>query len=223
MFDTTETTQLERSPAARHLVLVFLASVAVCAVFFSLGYLVGYNEKASKPGMMTENVSEPATIPPVVITPGVAQVASSSSSSLPTMPPAESNSSPVLQTVARPAPLPAAHPRTRAATASKTRAGARKSSSRALNANPEPKEEAAASNGAGYSVQVMASRTQADAGSLVKLLKGRGFPAFVLSAQAIGTRDNLYRVLVGPYLTRSQAEAVLKKLQKEGFQPFIKH
>jgi cell division septation protein DedD len=69
----------------------------------------------------------------------------------------------------------------------------------------------------------MASRTRADAESLAKLLRGRGYPAFVLSARAINAKDHLFRVLVGPYTTRDRAETYLKKLEKEGFQPFIKH
>ncbi len=44
----------ERGLSARYLVLVFLMGVAACGVFFSLGFLVGYNERSSKTAGMTE-------------------------------------------------------------------------------------------------------------------------------------------------------------------------
>ena len=52
-----------------HLLFVFLVGVAVCAVFFSLGFLVGYNERSSKEEVVSERVTTPPVIPPTVIPP----------------------------------------------------------------------------------------------------------------------------------------------------------
>ena len=54
----------DKGLSTRHLILVFLAGVAVCGVFFSLGFLVGYNERSARLSPITERVSAPATIPP---------------------------------------------------------------------------------------------------------------------------------------------------------------
>src|SRR5436309_15747515 len=60
----TERTQSGLS--ARQLILFFFAGVAVCAVFFVLGLLVGYNERAPTVAPDTERVTQPSDIPPVV-------------------------------------------------------------------------------------------------------------------------------------------------------------
>ena len=56
----------ERSHSARYLVLIFLVCVATCGVFFSLGFLVGYNERGSHSVPSTEVVTSPPVIPPTV-------------------------------------------------------------------------------------------------------------------------------------------------------------
>src|SRR5208337_4948518 len=72
----------DKGLSTRHLILVFLAGVAVCAVFFSLGFLVGYNEKSTRMAPVTERLAAPATIPPTVnIPPETVPVGSSSAAS----------------------------------------------------------------------------------------------------------------------------------------------
>jgi cell division septation protein DedD len=61
-----EKKQDEKGLSARYLVVVFLMGVAACAVFFSLGFLVGYNERSSRATAVTEPVTPPPTIPPTV-------------------------------------------------------------------------------------------------------------------------------------------------------------
>ena len=56
----------EKGASARHLVLMFLAAVAVCAVFFSLGFVVGYNHAPSRAALATENVAASGNVPPTV-------------------------------------------------------------------------------------------------------------------------------------------------------------
>src|SRR5208337_3441660 len=56
----------ERGHSARYLILIFLVCVATCGVFFSLGFLVGYNERASRSVPSTEVVTSPPVIPPTI-------------------------------------------------------------------------------------------------------------------------------------------------------------
>ena len=67
----------------------------------------------------------------------------------------------------------------------------------------------------------MASRTLVDAQNLVKLLKSRGYPVYVLTPQQAHAGDKLYRVQVGPFTTRAAADATRDKLVGEGFRPFV--
>jgi cell division septation protein DedD len=77
--------------------------------------------------------------------------------------------------------------------------------------------------GVGFTVQIAASRTKQDAEALVKVLEGRGYPVFLVSPEYAHANDNLYRVQVGPFTSKEDAEKVRAKLMQEGFKPFIRH
>ncbi len=84
----------------------------------------------------------------------------------------------------------------------------------------------AATNGevrVGFTVQGDARRGRQDADAVVKILKTRGYPVFLVTPEYANAGDNLYRVQVGPFSTREDAERVRAKLSDEGFKPFIKH
>jgi cell division septation protein DedD len=70
---------------------------------------------------------------------------------------------------------------------------------------------------------VAASRTKADAEALVKILKTRGYPVFLVAPEYTHANDNLFRVQVGPFTSREDAEKVRTKLTQEGFKPFVRH
>ena len=188
-----------------HLLFVFLVGVAVCAVFFSLGFLVGYNERSIKEVVVSERVSSPAVIPPTVITPppGAANV------------PTETLSP------------PAAGARPMAAVGS---ARVSPPTAEASPAKPPAKAGSMASGpaasgrevGVGITLQVTASRSREDAEKMVKILKTRGYPVFVVTPEYAHAKDNLYRVQVGPFRSSDEAEKVRKKLVQEGLKPFIR-
>ena len=69
MPERDDSTPQTRGLSGGQLVLMFLAGVAVCALFFSAGFLVGYNERLSKAPPATEQVSAPSEIPPLVTPP----------------------------------------------------------------------------------------------------------------------------------------------------------
>ncbi len=214
----------EKGASARQLVLMFLAAVAVCAVFFSLGFVVGYNHAPSKGVPVTENVSQSGDIPPTVNPP-----AGGSSQSSPKGMETEkiSPESASIPQPERPAPLqpkPAAKAQPMAPKTQKKAAPKKVAQSKPAPASQNhPTSKASTSSGLQFAVQVMASRTEADAGNLVKMLKSHGYPAYLLTPQQSHVKDHLFRVQVGPFSSRVTADLTRDKLVGEGFRPFVVH
>jgi DedD protein len=215
MADRAERRQDEKGGSARFLILVFLVGVAACAVFFSLGFLVGYSERTSRSAGPTEQVTPTGVVPPAVNAP------------LETVETTGNETAPINAPEAASVPLPA-----EPATQTKPSAG-QPASPKPLS-NPPASTRAAASSTAsrtapsrpvetGYTVQVTALRDKQDADKVVSELKSRGFAVFVVRPEYSGAKDNLYRVQVGPFATREEAKKVRDRISKEGFKPFIKH
>ena len=189
--------------STRHLILVFLAGVAVCGVFFSLGFLVGYNERSASMSPAIERVPTSGAIPPTVNTPLETVPIGGNSGTL-----SSSSSRQKPQTTARVEPPSASPP--------------------ALSAKPGPEPDTAASSteartaAGAFIVQVTAMRTRQDADSVVRVLRGRGYHAVLVPPQHAHAKDSLYRVQVGPFASRDSAEKTLAKLKHEGFKPFIR-
>lgn len=214
----------EKGASARQLVLMFLAAVAVCAVFFSLGFVVGYNHAPSKVVPVTENVSPSGEIPPTVNPPAGGSSQSSPQGMQTEKISPESASIPQPE---RPAPLrpnPAAKAQSKAPSTPKKPVRKKVAKSKPAPApQKHPASKASGNSGLHFAVQVMASRTKADAGNLVKLLKSHGYPAYVLTPQQAHAKDHLYRVQVGPFASRVTADTTRDKLVGEGFKPFVVH
>jgi DedD protein len=70
----------------------------------------------------------------------------------------------------------------------------------------------------GYYVQVAAVSKQEDADSLVDALKKKQYPAFSATTQP----DKLFHVQVGPYADIKDAEAMRTKLVSDGYNPILK-
>ena len=76
-------------------------------------------------------------------------------------------------------------------------------------------------SGPGYAVQVGISETRREADQLANQLVAKGYPAFVVDPVK-GTPKQIYRVRVGKYRNRKDAEEVLARLEKnEHFKPWI--
>jgi cell division septation protein DedD len=198
-----------RGLSGGQMVMLFLAGAAVCAIFFSIGFLVGYNEKSSKAAPVTEQVSDTPDVPPV-ITP-----------ERPRSTPATARTAPKVETppvIDQPEPL---RPRPLSASTNQTTPPA-KSSSAPANGAASLRDPI---GGAGsYMIQVAASGTKADGDKLVKALKSMNYPAVLLSPAQAHATDNLFRIQVGPFPTRESAEQTKTRLMKDGFKkPFIKH
>lgn len=211
-----ERKQDERGLSARYLILVFLVGVAACAVFFSLGFLVGYNERMSRSAGPTEQVTPSGAIPPTVNAP-LETVQTTGNETAPINPRGTAPQPSLTESAAEQKPAGGrAAPPAQSVPSSRTSARAATHSVPARRARGRDVE-------AGYTVQVAASRDKQDAEKLVKELKSRGFAVFVVRPEYSEAKDNLYRVQVGPFATREDAQKVQNRIAKEGFKPFIKH
>jgi cell division septation protein DedD len=77
-----------------------------------------------------------------------------------------------------------------------------------------------APDGAGFAIQVAAIRERDQADEIVKRLAGKGYPAYLV-APAKGA-PSVFRVRVGKYKERREADTVAARLQKEEqFKPWI--
>ena len=84
---------------------------------------------------------------------------------------------------------------------------------------PAPAPPAASSNVVNY--QIGALRKSSDADKLLDRLKKKGFRTFML-APAPDDANPFFRVQVGPFSDRIEAEDAKKKLESEGYQPILK-
>ena len=79
-------------------------------------------------------------------------------------------------------------------------------------ARPEPA-------GNGFVVQVAAVNDRREADSIAKRLASKGYPTFVTTPRG---GPKMFRVRIGKYQTRKEAEGIAARLQKEDqFKPWI--
>jgi cell division septation protein DedD len=142
--------------------------------------------------------------------------------------PAPVSSKPVAQE--RPAAAPAAAPEKPASAPDKTTAPVAAAPAQKAAAVPPPPSPPAAPDpapaafaapsGPGYAVQIAALNVRTEADAIAKRLTSKGYSAYVLAPSA-GT-PKVFRVRVGKFPTRKEAESVATKLQKEEqFKPWI--
>ena len=82
-----------------------------------------------------------------------------------------------------------------------------------------PLPRALASSAAGFAIQVGAFKDRASADSIVRSLKTRGLPAYVVAPAGKG--GGLFTVRVGVYRDRVDAEAVQERLRDDKFKPYV--
>ncbi len=190
----------DRGLSTTSVALLFLLGVAVCAVFFSFGFLLGYKERSSSNTAEVERVTPTGDTPPVV------------------NPPPEKEETSVRHNTT-PAPVGSAAQPSAAQPATQGTA-----SGPGGHVAPETPVPAAARQPAtgGIVLQVAALQTRQDAEALVKILKERGYPVLLVTPEDAHANDNLFRVRVGPFQSRDEQEKTRQKLVTEGFKPFIK-
>jgi cell division septation protein DedD len=85
---------------------------------------------------------------------------------------------------------------------------------------PPPRPAGATADPEGFSIQVAALVKREEADTIVKRLAAKGYPAYV--AAPIKEKVPIFRVRVGKYKERNEADTVAAKLQKEEqFKPWV--
>lgn len=199
-------------------VLLYLACIAVCALFFSLGFLVGYNEHGSHLGPTTEVVAPPSVTPPTINPPpDGGQLATPDTASTPSP-----NIEPETEVIPSTGdgPIAATHEGKPAKPLSTKK---HKAEAQPAPNPPSPRALTPGEVGEGIMLQVAALRTKQDAEAMTGVLKKHGYPVFMAMPDNPHAADSLYRVQVGPFRTRPEADKARDKLVQEGFKPFVKH
>lgn len=196
----------DRILESRHLIGLFLGVVVLCAVFFTLGYVMGRSQYGGP-------VHAAAT---------------------PEAHAAPADESPVVKNKPAPAPRPASEwdfyaNKNRdhldpAAPALAPRANSSPSASAKISnagpANPKSSVRVGSPKIVPGSIvlQVAAVTRASDALAMADALRQKKFPSFIVNPAA----DNLYHVQVGPFTNDRSAEAAKTALDREGFKAIIK-
>jgi cell division septation protein DedD len=232
----------------KQLVFLFMAATVVSVVIFLCGVLVGRGVKGERSGVGTNDgagaLLEQTAPAPQVPAPAPASSATTASNfepaSVPPPPPADEdftysnllNEGTKKETLKAPAPAPKA---SAPAPAPAPPVAAPKEPPREVKAPVETKVPASvpapvaraaltatapAAHADGYAIQVAALREPGEADTIAKRLVSKGYDAYVLTPP--GGTPNVYRVRVGSFKTRRDAEPVAAKLQQEEqFKPWI--
>ena len=179
----------------RQLISLFFVVVALCGVFFAMGYLIGRNSTkgivasaASGEEGSAANAapaSAPAAPAPTDAAPSSRIPAAADNAGGPEAQPAGIQTQPAQDTAGQPAAAPATTASAGAVVA------------------PE----------AGATYLQVAAQHRADADNLVRTLREQNLPAVV----AASSKEDLFRVLVGPYHQTAQVAEAKDKLKALGF------
>lgn len=221
--------------SGKQLVFLFMAVIVILVGVFLMGLQVGRGVLMARGAPGAENTvgtteAEPPP-PPASASPGSSTSPATAKEKLSyaerlgaSEPPKETlkpEAAPPSPKSDAPAPAPAAAPppaktappaKTTAATPTKNAA-----------ATPATKSEPAATSGEpsgpGFAIQVAAVREAGEADAMVKRLAAKGYSAYVFRP---AKSDGIYRVRVGKFKDRREADTVAARLQKEEqFKPWI--
>jgi cell division septation protein DedD len=182
---------------------LFVGLVVVCAVFFSLGYVLGRK---------SDNGPTAAIGRPLQSAPGVKPSSSASNTPMTFYKAVEQKDANAQLT-------PASENDNGSAGVTQTsdsQSAASDFAKNELTANLNDPMSAAPANG--YLVQVAAVSKQDDAEALVDALKKKQYPAFT----ANNINDKLFRVQIGPFADIKAAETVRAHLVDDGYNPILK-
>ena len=218
----------------KQLVFLFMAATVVSVVIFLCGVLVGRGVRAERPLSDGTVASAPPTEP---TTGRPAQPASPPADTDPrnAAPPVPVDEAPLtyprrledskatkesLKKGDKPAPLekPALVPEKQAPLAQKSATPAAPPPQKTAPQKPAPATPAADASSE-FTVQIAAYNARGDAEATVRRLASKGYHAYV---EPPGNGAAMYRVRVGKFKTRHDAEPVAAKLQKEeSYKPWI--
>lgn len=213
----------------KQLVFLFMASTVVAVVIFLCGVMVGRGVRVQRPVESAEAAADPAadptavdkplaSPPPTATTPSNAPVAANEVLTYPSR--LEGQDAPDEAIKARPAP--AKEVASPVATSAKLSPPAAKPAPSREPAIPVAAKPAAPGEpaGTGFVVQIAAVNDRGEADAIAKRMAGKGYPTFVTTPRGGGPK--MFRVRVGKYQTRREAETIAARLEKEDqFKPWI--
>ena len=216
----------------KQLVFLFMASTVVAVVIFLCGVMVGRGVRAQRPADAIEAsvdaitdptaVSQPLEREPLTAAiPSNAPIASQETLTYPNR--LEGNEPP--EETLRPRSASRA-PEAAPKPANSERRGGPSLSAEAPRAKaegpPEPVATATSGEpaGSGFVVQVAAVNDRSEADTIAKRLASKGYPTFVTTPP--NGVPKMFRVRIGKYPTRREAETIAARLEKEDqFKPWI--
>lgn len=174
---------------------IFFTLVVICAVFFTMGYLLG---RSTSTGSRTEIVG------------GLTPTGSTTGK------PAAGNRTP---DVPPPAPSPDSQAGQPSDTAQVTSSSSTQASPASAPAQASAPAEIKANPSGTYMVQVAAVSKQDDAEILVSALRKKQYPVFIANSAG----DALFHVQVGPFTDQKDAETMRNRLAGDGYNAIVKH
>jgi cell division septation protein DedD len=221
--------------SGKQLVFLFMATTIVAVVIFLCGVQVGRGVRTDRVADATDPIAV-ATAPSTPATPPSTVAAAGPPAAEPPAPAQEaedeltyaqrlqSDRAPKEQLKTRNEPAPAPVAAASEAVKSTPPASVTPPTSSATSARPAlpvPNAPAPSRSGA-WVIQVHALTDRASAAAIARRLTGKGYPAFVLDPSA--GAPAIYRVQVGRYKDRHEAEQVARRLEKEEqFKPWVQH
>jgi cell division septation protein DedD len=216
----------------KQLVFLFMAATVVSVVIFLCGVLVGRGVRVERTAVSEEaTLAEPPAADPALpsTAPAPATVAADPRAAAP--PTATEDLSYFNRLERSNQPVEDLKPAAKSP-APDAKAGTEKAAERGKTvaavppkepAPPKDKEApaaAAAPPGSGYAVQVAALNVRSEADAIAKKLASKGYAAYV-QTPSDGT-PSVYRVRIGTFKTRREAETVAARLQKEEqYKPWV--
>jgi DedD protein len=202
----------------------FFGMVIICGIFFSLGYLVGKGSSQAGAPVMTDsavnsNISSTGGAKPAAGHSASTDATAKSCAEGDTTCTPGSTGSESAAITATPAAADNSTKDSASDAARGEESAARSTDKPAASAkNVAPELNSAPQSLTGIMVQVAAVTKQEDADALVKALRKKEYPVFVV-AQA----DNkLFHVQVGPFAQQKDAEAMRAKLAGDGYNAILK-
>lgn len=199
----------------KQLVFLFMAATVVSVVIFLCGVLVGRGVRAERAASVADNATasiEPAPQPAQAPAPPAGADPTTAAAPPPTVDDLsyfnrlEKQAQPSEDLKAAPAPVDVKPP------------APAKAAPAPVAAAPAPPPAPAA--GDGYVIQVAAMPEHGVADAMAKRLSSKGYSAFVMTAG--DAKPTMYRVRIGKFKTKREAESVAARLQKEEqFKPWI--
>jgi cell division septation protein DedD len=211
--------------SGKQLVFLFMATTVVSVVIFLCGVLVGRGVRGealsagstptvASAGAGVSTANPPAPPPQSVDAPAPAEPLSYPQRLDSEKPPVDT-----LKSRAQPEPTPApVDPKPAAGQPTVAKVDPPKPAPATV--APSPQSNGSAQPGT-WAVQVVALTDHAAASAVVRRLSSKGYPAFLVTPQS-GSAVQNYKVQVGRFDDRSQAEQIAGRLKKEEqFQPWI--